>query len=29
MTLMFRHVHPMTPAIAAGVFERACDGLER
>ncbi|MBA2896127.1 hypothetical protein HNR30_007518 [Nonomuraea soli] len=29
MTLMFRYTLPTTAAAAAGVFERACDGLER
>jgi hypothetical protein len=29
MFLMFSHVRLATPALPAGAFERACDGLER
>jgi hypothetical protein len=29
MVTMLRHDHLATPASAAGVFERACGGLER
>jgi hypothetical protein len=29
MFLMFLRAHLITPAVPAGVFERACDGLER